>query len=83
MLWPMRGPGESQDSFDSWFSAGRLLFLLGILTVISYPGVLFGTRVFSYRDAGLFTYPVTYYFRDCFWRGHWPLWNPYNNCGIP
>jgi hypothetical protein len=79
----MRGPGEPQDSFDGWFSAGRLLFLLGVLVVISYPGIVFGTRVFTYRDAGLFTYPVTYYFRDCFWHGHWPLWNPYNNCGIP
>lgn len=79
----MRGLGKPQTSFDSWFSAGRLLTLLGILTVVSYPGVVFGTRVFSYRDAGLFTYPVTYYFRDCFVHGHWPLWNPYNNCGIP
>jgi hypothetical protein len=79
----MRGPGEPQNSFDSRFSAGRLLLLLGALAVITYPGIVFGTSVFTYRDAGLFTYPVTYYFRDCVWRGQWPLWNPYNNCGIP
>lgn len=79
----MRGPGESQKSFDSWFTAGRLLLLLGVLIVISYPGIVAGTRAFAYRDAGLFTYPVAYYFRDCFWHGQWPLWNPYNNCGIP
>ncbi len=60
-----------------------MLFLLGVLVVITQPWIVFGTRVFTYRDAGLFTYPVTYYFRDCFWEGHWPLWNPYNNCGIP
>jgi hypothetical protein len=79
----MRGPGEPDNSFDSWFSAGRLFFLLGVLIVISHPGIAFGTRVFSYRDAGLFTYPVSYYFRHCFRHGQWPLWNPYNNCGIP
>jgi hypothetical protein len=83
MLGPMRGPGDPQPGFDGWFSPGRFLFLLGILTVITYPGIVFGTRVFTYRDAGLFTYPVAYYFRDCFWHGQWPLWNPYNNCGIP
>ncbi len=79
----MRDPAEPPNSFDNWFSAGRLLLLLGVLIVISEPGIVFGTRVFTYRDAGLFTYPVTYYFRDSFWHGHWPLWNPYNNCGIP
>ncbi len=83
MLWPMRYPGEPQNSFDSWFTAGRLLFLLGVLAVVSYPGIVFGTSVFTYRDAGLFTYPVTYYFRDCFHHGHLPLWDPLNNCGIP
>lgn len=59
------------------------MLLLGVLIVLSQPGIVLGTRVFTYRDAGLFTYPVTYYFRDCFWHGKWPLWNPYNNCGIP
>ena len=22
-------------------------------------------------------------FRESFWRGEMPLWNPYNNCGLP
>src|SRR5579862_5363393 len=79
----MRGPGESPNNFDSWFTAPRMLFLLGALVVVTYPGIVFGTSVFTYRDAGLFTYPVTYYFRDCARHGQWPLWNPYNNCGIP
>jgi hypothetical protein len=79
----MRGPAEPKDSFDNWFGPGKLLLLVGILIVISYPGIVFGTQAFAYRDAGLFTYPVAYYFRDCFWHGRLPLWNPYNNCGIP
>jgi hypothetical protein len=79
----MRAPGERHNSIDEWFSAWRLLLLLSILILVSQPGIVLGTRVFTYRDAGLFTYPVTYYFRDCFWHGKWPLWDPYNNCGIP
>ncbi|HEX3988880.1 MAG TPA: hypothetical protein VHZ30_05575, partial [Verrucomicrobiae bacterium] len=74
---------DETDGKLSGFSPGGLLILLGALILITQPGIVFGTRVFTYRDAGLFTYPVTYYFRDCFWHGKWPLWNPYNNCGIP
>jgi hypothetical protein len=79
----MRGSIESKNSFDSGFAPGRLLLLLAVLIAITYPGLVIGTRAFAYRDAGLFTYPVAYYFRYCVWHGQWPLWNPYNNCGIP
>ncbi|HEY3915400.1 MAG TPA: YfhO family protein [Verrucomicrobiae bacterium] len=79
----MRGPGRLQNDFDSWFMPGRVLFLLAVLVFVTYPGLVIGTRAFAYRDAGLFTYPVAYYFRYCVWHGQWPLWNPYNNCGIP
>ena len=79
----MRARGDSNNSFDNGFSEWRLLLLLGVLILVSQSGIVLGTRVFTYRDAGLFTYPVTYYFRDCFWHGKWPLWDPYNNCGIP
>src|ERR1700677_1291462 len=74
---------DRQNSFDRLFSAGRLALLLGLLVLISYPGILLGTRAFFYRDAGLFGYPVAAYLRHCFWRGQLPLWNPYTNCGTP
>jgi len=83
MQWPMRGPIEPKDNFDNWFGPGKLLLLVGVLIVILYPGIVFGTQAFAYRDAGLFTYPAAYYLRDCFWHGRLPFWNPYNNCGIP
>ena len=31
----------------------------------------------------MFSYPVAYFHRQCFWRGELPLWNPFNNCGLP
>lgn len=57
--------------------------MLGVLLLITYPEIVLGSHAFFYRDAGLFGYPLAYYFRDCFWRGELPLWNPYNGCGIP
>ena len=35
------------------------------------------------RDFGFFALPVASYQRECFWHGQLPLWNPYNNCGVP
>src|SRR5229473_779115 len=32
---------------------------------------------------GFFGYPLAHYHRESFWRGEIPLWNPYNNCGLP
>ena len=75
-------PGWRTD-FDREFSAARLALLLGLLMLVSYPDILLGTHAFFYRDTGQFGFPVAYYLRDCFWRGEVPLWNPYNNCGLP
>ena len=55
-----------------------------MLIVISQPGIVLGLLRLHVSRCGSFSpYPVAYYFRDCFRLGHWPLWNPYNNCGIP
>jgi len=75
-------PGWRTD-FDREFTAARLALLLGALMLVSYPDILLGTHAFFYRDTGQFGFPVAFYLRDCFWRGEVPLWNPYNNCGIP
>ena len=75
-------PGWRTD-FDRELTAARLALLLGVLLLVSYPDILAGTHAFFYRDAGQFGFPVASYLRDCFWRGEVPLWNPYNNCGLP
>jgi hypothetical protein len=45
--------------------------------------VLLGGTAFIIRDFGMFSYPVAHFHRQCFWRGELPLWNPFNNCGLP
>jgi hypothetical protein len=57
--------------------------LLGVLIFVAYPQVVTGFHSFVYRDYGLFGYPLAYYHKECFWRGEIPLWNPYNNFGLP
>ena len=78
----MDGTDEAVNA-DGAFGAGRLALLLGLLMCITFPGVVLGSDAFVYRDGGLFGYPVAYYLRHCFQHGQLPLWNPYNNCGIP
>ena len=53
------------------------------MVFIPFRGVLLGAQTFAVRDFGLFSYPVAAYFRDSFWRGEWPLWNPLSCCGAP
>src|SRR5665213_83813 len=71
------------DTMDSAFTLARFVLLLAVFVTISFPEIVFGSHTFTYRDEGIFGYPVAYYFRHCFWQGEVPLWNPYNHCGIP
>jgi len=68
---------------DDWLSARRFSVLLAILVLAAYPQVVLGLQTFVYRDFGIFSYPLAHYFRESFWRGEIPLWNPLNNCGVP
>ncbi len=76
-------PGAASGEEDSWFSPRRFALLLGVMILAMFPDVLTGTRTFFFRDFSNFAYPVAHYFRECFWRGEIPLWNPLNNCGLP
>lgn len=58
------------------------LAVLGLLLVV-FPKVMLGLESFVYRDYGVLGYPFVAYHRECFWRGEFPLWNPYSNCGAP
>jgi hypothetical protein len=68
---------------DEWLTPGRFALLLGLLILAAFPGVLLGGTTFIIRDFGMFSYPVAYFHRQCFWRGELPLWNPFNHCGLP
>lgn len=75
--------GPSDQELDAWFSPGRFAALLALLILVMFPDVLLGGRTFILRDFGLFGYPLAQYFRDSFWRGEIPLWNPLSYCGLP
>jgi hypothetical protein len=66
-----------------WLSTGRFAVFLGLLILASYPKVVPGFETFVVRDYGFFAYPLAHFQREAFWGGEVPLWNPYNNCGVP
>src|SRR5271156_593760 len=56
--------------------------LAGLLTAC-YGRALFGGEQFGYRDAVQYFYPL-YWRVQAEWRaGHWPLWEPEENAGVP
>jgi Bacterial membrane protein YfhO len=65
------------------FTPFRFGLLLALLIFATFPQVLLGLQTFVIRDYGFFVYPLAHFQRDCFWHGELPLWNPYNNCGVP
>ena len=66
-----------------WLSPGRFAVLLSLLLIASFPRVIIGLATFAHSDYGQFAYPVGFYFREAFWRGEVPFWNPLNECGMP
>ncbi len=73
---------SSSSQFDL-FTPPRFAGLLALLVFASFPQVLLGWQTFVVRDFGFFAHPLAHFQRECFWRGEVPLWNPYNNCGVP
>jgi hypothetical protein len=71
------------DGRCNWALPRRFALLLAAMIAIPFWDVLLGFKTFVVRDYGLYSYPVAYYLRESFWRGEWPLWNPYNCCGLP
>ncbi len=67
----------------SGFTPWRFGVLLALLVLAMFPQVILGVETFVARDFGFFVYPLAHFQKDCFWRGELPLWNPYNNCGVP
>ena len=77
----MSDPNETQAW--RWFSPARFGLLLALLIFAAFPQVLLGLQTFVARDYGFFAYPLALFQKDCFLHGELPLWNPYNNCGVP
>lgn len=80
---PTQDVKAATASNDTWLTPGWFAVLLALLTLASYPQIFLGFKTFVYRDFGLFSYPLAYHFRESFWQGELPLWNPLNNCGTP
>lgn len=74
---------QPAQSWQDWLTPGRFALLLGAMIFAAFPQVALGLHSFVYRDFGVFGYPLAHYHRESFWRGEIPLWNPYNNFGIP
>jgi hypothetical protein len=61
----------------------RFALLLGALIVVSFPLVVTGFTSFYIRDFAVFGYPLAFFHKASFLNGEFPLWNPFNFCGIP
>ena len=65
---------------------GSVLIVLAIVIALfcaSFGQVLFAERNFVYRDAGHFYYPYFKLIAQEWAAGRVPLWNPYENGGVP
>ncbi len=83
MLAPFPPVAKTPVDNDDWLTPRRFAVLLALLVLASWPQVWLGLQTFEYRDFGIFSYPIAYYFRESFWRGELPLWNPLSSCGTP
>ncbi len=60
-----------------------VLALFAILTVWLFAPALSGAYSFVYRDAGYYYHPLFEFIRSEWGAGRFPLWNPYENTGVP
>ena len=76
-------PSPSGTPGRDWFTPGRFAWVLALLIAVTFPLAISGQQTFFHRDFAIFGYPLALEHRTCFWQGEWPLWNPFNNCGLP
>jgi len=57
--------------------------LVAGLFVWFFADALFGGGVFVFRDAGHYYYPLFQFIKSEWGAGRVPLWNPYENLGVP
>ena len=76
------GP-RAAGACGDWRAPRRFALVLAALVFIAFWNVLLGLDTFVVRDYGIFSYPVAFFQRQCFWKGELPWWNPLNCCGLP
>ena len=59
------------------------LALAGALLLACFQPVLFQGRQFAYRDSAHFYYPLYLRVQQEWHAGRWPLWDPWQNAGMP
>jgi hypothetical protein len=80
----MKLTGETAECRPvDWFTPWRFGVFLGLLIFATFPQVLTGLETFVVRDYGFFAYPLAHFQQQCYHSAELPLWNPYNNCGVP
>ena len=77
------GSAEARRRAFDWFTPLRFGILLALLIFAAFPQVILGLETFVVRDYGFFAYPLAHFQQECFRHGELPLWDPYNNCGVP
>jgi len=77
------GDAPQAGADSDWCGPRRFALVLAVLIAIPFWDVLLGLDTFAVRDFGLFSYPVAFFQRQCFWKGELPWWNPLSCCGLP
>ena len=81
----MRAQRSTCSGNETVNSTSRLVVLVSIagLFVWLFADALFGSGMFVFRDAAHFYYPLFQFIADEWAEGRLPLWNPYENLGMP
>jgi len=74
---------DAPATAGDWCGPRRFALVLAILILAAFWKVLLGWETFAVRDFGIFSYPVAFFQRQCFWKGQLPWWNPLSCCGLP
>jgi len=73
----------AKNAADGWLTVWRFGVLLSLLIGASFPQVVAGLEAFVRLDSARFAYPLAFHYREAFWQGEFPLWNPLSSCGLP
>jgi hypothetical protein len=83
----MRPNAEFENAYPVCSSrlGGRLWAITLAVALLAwfFADTLFGSGMFAFRDAAHFYYPLFQFTRDEWAAGRVPLWNPYENLGMP
>lgn len=70
------------SSHDKSFLPFAVVIVLGLF-VACFHEIIFQDRLFAFRDAAYFYYPLFEWIQQTWEAGRLPWWNPYENGGVP